>query len=292
MILVVGAGFLGTYLLKYLSRQSGEPALAAVRDPAAHPQIERTEYIKCDIREKEDVAALYERCAGQKLTVFYFAALHNVDYLYEHPGEGRAVNIDALSRFLDVFPNIEKLFFASTDCVYGENPPDIVKFKETDATVPVNEYGKQKLEAEKIVLKRGFTAVRFSYMLGPSPLQKRHFYDNISEKLLSGKSVEMINGMVRSALSYETAAMLLAKLSRLPAADVSGIINLCSDGEYTKYDLGLLIARTLGVSPDLVCGISEEQAKGFFKDRRASRSVMDNSKLKSLLGIDAVPLEV
>lgn len=291
MYLIVGAGFLGTYLIRYLSAYTEAPILAAVRDPAAAVPFPHTEYIRCDITNGEDVCRLSEACGGEKLTVFYFAACHNVDYLFQHALSAREVNIGALSRFLDAVPNMEKLFFASTDCVYGENAPGSGPFKETDFCSPINEYGRQKLEAEDIVRGRGFTAVRFAYMLGPSLLPKRHFYDVIAEKLTAGERVDMIDGMVRSALSYETAASLLARLSFLPADRLPDTVNLCSDGEYTKYELGKRIARRVGTPEALVRPIPESEAN-FFKDRRASRLVMDNTRLKTLLGISEIRLEV
>ena len=291
MYRIVGAGFLGTYLIQNLSAHTGGPILAAVRDPAAAVPFPRTEYLRCDVTAPADVKLLAERCGGEPLAVFYFAACHNVDYLYEHPEEGRAVNIGALARFLDTVPGIERFFFASTDCVYGENAPFSRKFRETDRCEPINEYGRQKLEAEKIVRAHGFTAVRFSYMMGPSLLPKRHFYDTLAGKLTAGLPVEMLDGMARSALSYENAAALLAGLSALPAERLPDTVNLCSDGEFTKYDLGLKIAGARGASPALVKKLPEAAGKAFFKDRRASRLVMDNSRLKSLLGLRAIDFE-
>lgn len=292
MYLIIGAGFLGAYLLQYLSTYTDAPILATARDLYDTLPLERTQYVKCDVTDSADVQHLAALCKGNKLTVFYFAAFHNVDALYEHPAQARAVNIDALERFLDTVPGIEKFFFASTDCVYGENAPGAAKFKETDVCRPINVYGEQKLQAETIVHAHGFTVVRFAYMLGPSLLKKRHFYDVVADKLSSGEPVEMIDGMVRSALSYETAASLLARLSFLSAETLPDTVNLCSDGEFTKYDLGLRIAQRIGAPTSLARKISENDAERFFRDRRASRSVMDNTKLKSLLGLKRINLEV
>lgn len=292
MYLIAGAGFLGAYLLRYLSAHTDAPILAAVRDLSDTLPLPGVRYVSFDVTDPDSVRRLAEACGGEELTVFYFAACHNVDYLFRHPREAKRVNLTGLSCFLDTAPNIKKLLFASTDCVYGENPPEIPKFRETDPCLPVNEYGRQKLQAEGLVLERGYTAVRFSYMLGPSLLQKRHFYDKIYEKLSRGEQVEMIDGMVRSALSYETAASLLARLSAADPAALAGVYNLCADGACGKYELGLRIAAKAGAPASLVRPITEAEAASFFEDRRASRSVMDNTKLKTLLGIDTVLLEV
>ena len=193
MYLIVGAGFLGTYLIEYLSAHTAQPILAAVRDVPAAVPFRNTEYVSCDVTDAAQVRRLAEKCGGKALTVFYFAAMHNVDLLYEHPEAGREVNLGALSRFLDTVPGIEKFFFASTDCVYGENAPGSAPFKETDRCLPINEYGRQKLAAEEIVRAHGFTSVRFSYMMGPSLTGKRHFYDVLTAKLKAGEPIEMLN---------------------------------------------------------------------------------------------------
>ena len=54
-------------------------------------------------------------------------------------------------------------YFASTDCVYGENDARHPRFTEDDALCPVNVYGAQKAEAEEIVRAHGFTVLRFPF---------------------------------------------------------------------------------------------------------------------------------
>ena len=136
------------------------------------------------------------------------------------PDAAREVNIDGLRRFLSCGLNVRLLFFASTDCVYGENDERHPRFAEDDPLLPVNEYGKQKAEAEAIVRASGFTVLRFPFLVGPSLCEKPNFYDSSVKRLQNGESIEMIDGMVRSALSYQTTAGLLVRLSEaeLPAA--------------------------------------------------------------------------
>lgn len=283
MILIVGCGFLGSYLLKYALSQTDEKILVTVRDIKKAPSFDGAEYVQCDVTDKADLNMLSKRCEGEPLTIFYFAACHNVDYVYKNPDSAQKVNIDALESFLKVMPNIKKLFFASTDCVYGEGDKN-TKFTEDSPLNPINEYGRQKLEAEKIVLSKGFTVLRFPFMLGPSLTSEPHFYDNICSKLLKGETVEMIDGMKRSVLSYAQTAELIYSLSMLPAS-LPPVINICSDTELSKYDIGKALAEKINASADLVKSISEEEGKKFFKDRRASDASMDNTLLKSLLGL-------
>lgn len=283
MILIVGCGFLGDYLAKYASSQTDETILATVRDINTVTTSDSIEYIQCDVTDKKHLQTLAESCKNEPLTVFYFAASHNVDYVYENPEEARKVNIESLKNFFSIMPNIKKFFFASTDCVYGEGKA----LKESSPLWPVNEYGRQKLEAEKIVLSEGFTVLRFPFMLGPSLTSKPHFYDNIYSKLLGGESIEMIDGMKRSVLSYKQTAELIYSLSALPD-DIPQIINVCSDTELSKYEIGCVLAKKLNIPLDSVKSISEEDAKKFFKDKRASCTSMDNGLLKALLGINKI----
>lgn len=283
MILIIGCGFLGSYVLKHISEKSKEPIVATVRDINNIPDIRGVEYIQCEITNASDIEKLAERCKTESLTVFYFAACHNIDFVYENPQEAEKINIDSLEFFISSFPNIKKLFFASTDCVYGENEEKNFKFNEMSELNPINEYGNQKKSAEEIVRANGFTVFRLPFMLGPSLTSKPHFYDNICSKLLNEEKVEMIDGMERNVLSYKQVAMLMFELSKLEK--LPNTINICSDKVMSKYEIGCVLAKKLNVSLSLVQKITEKDGKKFFKDRRASCTDMDNALLKKLLGL-------
>ena len=281
MILIVGCGFLGNYLLKCATEKTDEKIIATVRDLNSVVPLDKVEYIKCDVSDKNDLISLAEKCKDEPLTVFYFAACHNVDYVYKNSEKARNINIVALSNFFEALPNIKKFFFASTDCVYGEG-----KFSETDILNPINEYGRQKAEAEQLVISKNFTVLRLPFMLGPSLTSKKHFYDNIYTKLLNGEDIEMIDGMKRSVLSYKQVANLIYSLSDL--THTPQIINVCADEELSKYEIGCILADNLSVPQSLVKSISQEEGNKFFKDKRAYLTAMNNTLLKSLLGIDSI----
>lgn len=290
MILIVGCGFLGSYLLKHITSQTKEPVLATVRHIEKAPRISGAEYIECDVTREDDLVALAERCKNETLTVFYLAACHNIDYVYENPADARKTNIEALKNFLHRVPNIKKLFFASTDCVYGENDKAGGKFTENAFLTPINEYGKQKAEAEATVTANGYTVLRLPFMLGPSLNTSPHFYDRICTSLKNNESVEMIDGMFRSVLSYSQVAEIMFTLSQMNR-DLPPVINICSDDSLSKYEMGCILAQNLNCSADLIKKITEAQGKKFFKDRRAHSAPMDNTLLKNLLEIKTLRWE-
>ncbi len=292
MILIVGCGYLGSYLQKEFSEKSDETILATVRNLSDVKNKDLSEYVYCDITDEDSLKNLAVLCEDKELIVFYFAACHNVDYVFDNPSKARKINVSALENFFETVPNIKKFFYASTDCVYGEGKNPDILFNESSPLTPINEYGIQKAEAESIVLKKGFTVLRLPFMIGPSLGKKPHFYDNITSSLLKGEKVEMIDGMHRSVLSYKQVAEIMVKLSFLPYDSLPEIINICGDNSMTKYEIGCAIAKKIGISCNNITKISEDDSRKFFRDKRASYAVMDNKLLKNLIGLKEIKWEV
>lgn len=285
MVLIVGCGFLGQYILKELLQKTDETILCTyhTEKPKLKFNIDkRVRFTKCDVTNEADLQALGTLCGGEALTVFYFAAFHNIDAVYRHPNEAKKVNVDALNHFLKVIKNIKSFYFASTDCVYGESKPGQLPFKETDDCEPRNEYGRQKLEAESIVLKAGFNIFRFSLLYGASLCEKQNFYAKTYESLIKGKSVEMITGLARNALTYEKAAHIIVRLAT-DCKNMPQILNIAGDKLLTKFDLGLRIAADAGAAPELIKPISEAEGQKFFAEKRANTISLDISKLNTIL---------
>lgn len=291
MILIIGCGFLGNYLIKHIREKSDEPILATAGNLDNLICYDNVEYLKCDVTDEEDLKNLRNKIAGNPVKVFYFAASHNIDYVYENPVDARKVNVDGLESFLSTITSIDSLFFASTDCVYGESRLPEEVFTEKTPVNPINEYGRQKLVAEELVLRHGFTVLRFSLLLGPSLTDKKNFYDKLCMDLLNSNEIEMIDGMKRQVISYADAARFMFELSNIDSEMLPDIINVCGDKFYSKYDIGCVLAEKNKLSTSLVKKISEEQGKSFFLDKRASCIHMDNSLLKSLLKIDQISWE-
>jgi len=290
MIVVLGCGFLGQYIIKELYKQPAEKVIATYRNNRnAQFCFDTLTWIPCDITKETDLSNLKMVCKNEPIDVFYLAGCHNIDYVYHNRELARQVNILALDRFLTEFDNIQSLFFASSDCVYGENTDRIKRFQETDETNPVNIYGFQKKEAEQLVLSKGYSVVRLPYMLGPSLSEKRHFYDRIVSTLAEASPLQLIDGLRRSVLSYRQVADILVRL--LSKKQIPSILNVAGDTSYTKYEMGLHIANALGYSSQSIIKQSATFMTELFTDSRANSTVMDNQLLKRILGIDTLEWE-
>jgi UDP-glucose 4-epimerase len=145
-IVTGGMGFFGSLLMEHLAAQ-GHDALSIdwITDPELagkfrHAQVD----IADSARLKEAIQAF-----GPADGIFHVAAVlahdtSNFDKLHASNIQGTR-NVMAVSRAL----GIPKVVFTSSNCVFASGFPQPVD--ETAATSPIEEYGRSKLEGEKIV---------------------------------------------------------------------------------------------------------------------------------------------
>ena len=293
MYIIIGAnGYLGSYFIKNILQYYEEQIIAVARYKG-QSYGKCVEWVEYDITDSQAIETFNSQYLKKNTNnkILFLAAYHNPDLVEQNPKLAWDINVTALSNFLNCADNVKRLFYPSTDSVYG-NGDVKYKFKETDMLHPVNMYGLHKTVAEKLVTAYGYNVVRYPFLIGPSLIPKRkHFYDVIAESLLAGKKVDMLADSYRSTLSFDTVSRLTIELMEREN-DVPQILNVCGDKAYSKYDVGLMIADKLCVSRDLIVPISMADSKAFFTTKRASSTVMDNSLLKSILGYEFIDFEL
>ncbi len=295
MYAVIGAsGFLGSYLIQSIFHNTSDNIIAAARDTDGLQTNERVFPIKCDITAVRDVEVLADIIRqGEPCKLIYTAAYHNLDLIAQNPKTSWAVNITALASFLNMVDNIRCFFFSSTDCVYGEGAADH-RFRESDSLNPISLYGAHKAAAECLVNTRGYHVLRLPYMFGPSlSRKKKHFFDKIAEDLLQGKKVNLFDDSLRSSLDYRTIADTIISLcENYPAKTIPKIMNLCGDDRLSKVDLGIMLAKKLGVPEDLIVPVSSETFICDSLAKRALNGLMDNSLFKETVGLKELKINI
>ena len=223
-----------------------------------------------------------------ELGFFYLAACHHPDFVEVNKSTAWHTNVTAYANFLNELPASVDLLYVSTDNVYGESS-GLKAFAEQDQTLPLNEYGKQKLVAENLTLSRGHNVVRCSFLIGPAKTSKQHFYDQIVAALRTKQELKLLADSYRSAISFNQVAEFLISLSDKFQGQQYGIVNIGGDKPLTKFDVGSLIAEkeNLSVSPLLKIGYDDQI---FFKAKRAKDIIIDNRKLKRLLELESISL--
>jgi len=291
MTLVIGAsGFLGSYLLRELLRRSEGDIIAASRSGTAFVKDDKVHPLAFDVTDRVQIKSLARRVSVvEDLTVYYLAAMHHPDAVEKDPALAHQINVEALARFLSGIENIARLYYTSSDTVYGEGSA-AYRFGESDPLNPINEYGRSKARAEQVALEKGYNIFRFPLLIGPSLTPgKNHFYDIVAQALTAGKQFMMFTDYVRSALDYATAARLMVSVD-LCGKDVPKVLNISGDKALSKYDIGLMIAQKTGADSSLVIPGSSAQ-QGAFEARRANTILMDNSRVKSLLESAEIQLQ-
>lgn len=289
MYAVIGAnGYLGSYCIKAILKNTKDSIIATARDLSRVNKDERVEWIACDVQSDASVDSLIERLKNESdLKIIYLAAYHHPDKVQENQQLAWDINVTSLSKFLNKTTFAAKIYYASTDSVYGDSVSGH-RFVETDALNPVNFYGHNKCAAEALMIHLGRNVVRFPFLISPSIIYKPHFYDVIVENIKAGKCFEMFEDSYRSSLSFENAGDLLIRLMEMD--DVPQIVNVCGDKDYSKYDVGLLVADREGVSRDLIIPVSVNQPQENFTTKRATSTLMDNTLLKKTLGLSYIEI--
>jgi dTDP-4-dehydrorhamnose reductase len=295
MYLVVGAsGFLGSYVIKNVLSETKDTIIATCRDTSKVKDSDRVKWRACAVDNYEDVDRLLAEVKDEPhLKIVYLAAFHHPDKVQADPTFAWNINVTALSGFLNKIDFAESFFYSSTDGVYGESENGY-RYKEEDRYNPVNIYGHQKCAAESITIHKGFNVVRFPFLISPSIVGKKHFYDVIADTIKGGTPMEMYEDSYRSSLSFNNAAYLLVKVMEMKGAgvDVPQALNICGDQDLSKYDVGLMVADQVGSDRSLIKPIKMGKVVGKFVTKRATSTLMDNTKLKKLLGLKKIDIFV
>ena len=285
MYCIAGAdGFLGAYLQRELLRR-GETVVALNHNASVFPDGGNIVNLPFELTDRDSLnaaEALLRRYSD--IRIFYTIAVHAPDKVESEPEFAHFVNHVLYADFLKKLSgcDVTKLFYASTDNVYGESRDGRV-LTEADAPAPINAYGEQKAEAERITREQGFSVARFSYLFAPSLTHKPHFFDVITQKLKAGQPMEMFTDFIRSSLTYSTAADCLIRLTEADAEET--VFNICADEPTSKYDIGLFAADYCGADRSLVIPALGLDS-GLFTATRAGSIVMSNARLKRAIRDD------
>ncbi len=287
--LIVGAsGYIGSYFLKNILETTELNIIATkTKNSSASILHERIKWLDLDISDFAEVDSFCDQLSklNTRLDVIYLAAYHHPDKVEKDPQFAWGINIVALSNIINKIPSIRTFYYSSTDSVYGESF-DGYRFKETDDHVPLNEYGKQKSLAEKIVLSRGYGVIHYPFLIGPSLANKKHFYDMIVDDFVSGKKVEAFFDSCRSSLDFNSASLYALQL--IERGDNFGTVNICSDISYSKYDIILQIANRHGFSAENIHSILAKESNWVSIAKRPLVTLLDNSKLKKILALEKI----
>ncbi len=177
-----------------------------------------------------------------------------------------------------------RMIHFSTDYVFSGEPHDL--WNEEDETEPVNVYGRTKREGEVAVLKASPSALvaRVSWLFGPD---KPSHPDNIIQRALQTDDLSAVADKVSAPTSNADISGWIEQLI-VQHPTTCGVLHLCNSGIAswrTWAEAALGIAKGLGVPVKTTRVQAVELASlTQFKARRPLMTLMDNAKLKGLMG--------
>jgi len=268
--IIGGSGFIGTYLCKALEAV-GEPFYIADKKPS---ELYGSRSHLLDIRDAEQIA---QHIHGQ--TIIHLAAEHRDNVkpssLY------RSVNVDGtrnLCRAASI-RGVHSIVFTSSVAIYGFTEPGS---DEDAAFDPFNEYGRTKLEAEKILKawvmedpeKRSLTIVRPTVVFGPG--NRGNVY-NLLRQIASRRYVTIGNGLNRKSIAYvENVVAFLRHATKLgpgihifnyvdePAMSINDLVSITKKRLFGKLSYNFKIPYALGLALGYVAdGLSVLTGRSF-----------------------------
>ena len=163
-----GAGYVGSSLISILLKEGykvrvfdnlrfgPEPIFPFFMD-------KNFEFVKGDIRNKDDV----KKVVNGVDVIIHLAAIVGFPACRKDPVLARETNVDGTRNVVEAADGKIPVIFASTGSTYGKMLEDICT--ETTPLNPLTDYGKHKVEAEKIVeTNKEFVIFRFATAFGVS----------------------------------------------------------------------------------------------------------------------------
>lgn len=291
MYIIIGAsGYLGSYLIQAILQNTDQHLIATYsnnKQNIYNKDSKRVICTKLDISDFDQVDRFFLDLQGEPkdYKILYLSALHHPDKVEKDCKKAWDINISCLDYFLSKLSTKSKLYYSSTDSVYGQSNRNNV-FLENDSLNPLNRYGRTKVLAENLVLLSGFSVIRYSLLMGPSLISKSHFYDYIVDSLQNKEQIEMFSDSFRSVISFSDASNLTIQLME-KHYQYKDIINISGDDHLSKYDTAKRIANSLGLEEDYIKSITTEN-QNIFTSPRAKVTLISNKKIKEILNLSKI----
>lgn len=200
--------------------------------------------VSADLREADALGTLLAETRPD--IVVHSAAYRDPDFCEEHPEEALRLNLAPVERFCEQLPASVPLLFISSDYVFdGAAAP----YREEDARNPVNEYGRLKVMAEDLVLRRERGLVlRIPLLIGAGPTwEGSGFISKTLAKIQDPSPSSLDDTGIRFPTWTEDVAVATSHLLKTGA---EGIYHYSALEGGTKYEWARELADLTGLSMD------------------------------------------
>lgn len=240
-------------------------------------------WYKCDIRDFQTLKHIFQNVNPN--FVIHCAAISNVDLCEQKPEFAYQVNTLATKYIAKLCKEFDvKCIYISTDIVFdGENPP----YKETDAPLPLQVYGKTKVEAEYLILdsQPENLVIRPSVFYGNVLRYGTNFSLQLISMLRSGQKVNVFIDQYRSPVSIQWLAKSILETIRL---NLNGILHLAGKDSVSRAEFAEKLSDFFKLDKSLLIKVPYQN---FVYAPRPKNVTLDVSKANLFLPNSALTLE-
>lgn len=238
-ILITGAGgFLGTRLCRHFEKMSEYELIQAHREQP-------------DLSDQEGVLRFFQTVRPDYL--IHCAAISDLRACEEDPKGSYQVNVENTRNLARACSSYGvKMIFCSSDQVYLKNGVH-TPHQETEALKPPHHYGKQKMEAEELILNHLSDAVclRLSWMydfVKLSSWEHDQLYVILQNALKNHETLSFSVHDKRSITCVREVARQMEKTFDLPG----GVYNFGSENQYTTYEVVGRMLEIMNADPNVI----------------------------------------
>jgi UDP-glucose 4-epimerase len=165
LLVVGGAGYIGSHMVKYLSQMGHNVTTLDNLSTGYQDAVKYGQFIESDIADTASLNLIFSET--QFDAVMHFASNIEVGESVIAPGKYYKNNFSNTLNLLDamVRHNVKKFIFSSTAAIFGEPSSDLID--ENHSKNPINPYGKSKLMVEQALedyeLAHGLESVCLRY---------------------------------------------------------------------------------------------------------------------------------
>lgn len=214
-------------------------------NPVEHPAADGYEL---DIRDPAAVQELITSLDPD--VVIHAAAMTDVDYCELHPDAGHAVNVEGTANVIDAAESVDAhLVFLSTSFVFDGSRSEYV---ESDARDPINEYGRTKARAERLVEAASINSaiVRTDQPYGWSqPWQSDTMVEWVLDAVREESGLQVFEDWYNTPTYLPELAEFLLKTAR---EEREGIYHAAGPDYVSRYEWAIQVCETFGHDAALI----------------------------------------
>jgi dTDP-4-dehydrorhamnose reductase len=250
---IIGAsGFIGAHL----ALSFGDTASVYgtyYRNEAA--KVPGCAYSQVDLLDLESIRQHFE--IAQPDVVVLAAGTRDLAWCEKNPLQARQIHVGGTENILEACKKFSPyLIYLSTDCVFDGSRPF---FSESDAVNPINQYGRVKLETERLIQANYPAALilRVSMTYGwVLQNQNSNTVFEVIRSLQGGETITLPTTLYNTPVYVSEIARCLKALVQEPR---NGLLHLGGKDRVSRYELGIRSANAFGLDPALVLPASVHQ---------------------------------